>query len=71
MEPHNHPEYERTFDRIATILDNVAETIERLSAKLEEHIAHARERDDETTDKLDALIKLMDRHIQEHQGGEA
>lgn len=115
MEPHDHPAYEDTFQRIATILDVVAEeqnelqrgqaelqrsqasaftAIERMSVLLEQHIDSSRERDTrfwnglnavverldtvserlntlaekdgETTDRLNALIDLMDGHFKEH-----
>ena len=79
MEPHNHPEYERTFERVANILEAFAGTLtklggdlielreltQRTSESLDRYIAEARERDAETTDKLNALIDLMDRHIHE------
>ena len=114
VEPHNHPLYEETFKRIATILDVFAEDHEKLQRsqeelqrsqaefqrsqaefqrsqaelqrsqvelhrsqvelqhlvdsigkKLDKHIEKAAERDAETTDKLNALIDLMARHIGE------
>jgi hypothetical protein len=105
MEPHSHPSYDQTFERIATILDVIAQEqleqqhahaqaqleqrqahaqaqleqrhaqleqrqaaqaasarMDRIEAALQANIAHARERDEETTDKLNALIELMNRH---------
>ena len=91
MEPHNHPEYERTFERVANILEAFAGRLDQQSRNLDtltdivtdlarsskevrggleelrdimrQHITEARERDAETTDKLDALNDLMDRHV--------
>src|ERR1017187_9301505 len=41
---------------------------QRTAAALAAYIEHARIRDAETTDKLNALILLMDRHRKEHRG---
>lgn len=96
MEPHNHPKYEQTFERVATILDVIATEqaeMQRGQAELQRGQAafqrsqaelqrgHARLQDgheklqaivagiglklDEATDKLNALIDLMNRHIAE------
>jgi hypothetical protein len=94
MQPHNHPDYEETFRRIATVLDVIAQEqlehqraqalagqrmdraealagqrMDRVEAALAAYIAHSRERDDETTDKLNGLIELMNRHLSEDHGG--
>ncbi len=63
--PHHHPEYEETFARVATILDVMAQEQLALQRALREFIAHTEERDAETTDKLNGLIELMDRHLRE------
>ena len=47
-------------------LDKLAQAAQETQRELQEFIAHARERDDETTDKLNGLIQLMDRHVREH-----
>ena len=79
-EEHKHPDYEQTFARVATILDVIAQEqeeqtrrgaetdarIDKFVEALQEYVAHSRERDDETTDKLNGLINLMDRHLREH-----
>jgi hypothetical protein len=75
-QPHTHPDYEQTFARIATILDVIAQeqleyqrslvrTATEWDRRLAEHIEHAKIRGAETTDKLDGLIQLMDRHLRE------
>lgn len=70
---HRHPAYEETLARVATILDVIAQeqleqqhAMKRLERVLEEYIEHGKIRDSETTDKLDGLIQLMDRHVREH-----
>lgn len=104
---HTHPEYEKTFARVATILDVLAQDQAITDRTLREFIAEAnkrdadtratlkllaeglnaliardtdtsdeindlrkvfKERDAETTEKLNALIVLMDQHLRE-QGG--
>ena len=77
--PHNHPDYEQTFQRIATILDVIVETQNRQAAAQERldttvgRIADAHERltlkSIETEDKLNGLIDLMNRHVAEDHGG--
>ena len=81
MEPHTHPDYDETFKRIVNILDVVTQqqdviTQQQLSTEravgllaraLEQYIAEGRVRDAETTDKLNGLIDLMDRHLREHR----
>jgi 23S rRNA A2030 N6-methylase RlmJ len=47
-------------------IDKLAQAAQETQRELQEFIAHARERDDETTDKLNGLIGLMDRHVREH-----
>lgn len=80
MEPHNHPDYEQTFSRMATILERFMEALEqqhrrgletdtrldKLASSLREFAEDAKLRDAETTDKLNGLIDLMDRHLREH-----
>jgi len=80
MEPHNHPDYEQTFSRVATVLDRVAGVLEQTSRlvlelaaqvkatdrELQDYIKEAKLREAETTDKLNGLIDLMDRHQREH-----
>jgi hypothetical protein len=44
------------------------EAHKRTDAALASFIEHAKMRDAETTDKLNALIELMDRHLKEHRG---
>jgi hypothetical protein len=70
--PHHHPEYEETFARVATILDVMAQeqlalqrAHDRTERALAEYIEHAKLRDAETTDKLNGLIELMNRHLRE------
>lgn len=70
MEPHNHPDHEQTFSRVATILERLATYVEAIDKKLEQHIHEDKERDAETTDKLNALIDLLDRHLREHEKGD-
>jgi hypothetical protein len=105
MEPHTHPSYEQTLERIATILDVIAESQADLVktqreqaeanagifkahtrlaeahtdlAKAQAHLTKTVDRvverfemleikHSETTDKLNALIDLMDRHQREHR----
>jgi len=70
---HKHPDYEATFSKVATILEQLAGAL-RDHAK-ESDLRHARIdaalerltiRSAETEDKLNGLIDLMDRHIREH-----
>lgn len=102
MEPHNHPPYEETFNRIATILDVIAgsqaehaddmaeirkietqqeKTLSRHAEAMEqmrvrhdadyERLVQAMEKltvkGIETEDKLNALIALMDHHLDDHR----
>jgi len=76
---HHHPEYEETFARVATILDLIAQeqlasqrahdalqrAHDRTERALAEYIEQAKLRDAETTDKMNGLIGLMDRHLRE------
>lgn len=55
---HNHPDYEQTFSRIATVLDVLAQEQLASERTLHEFIAHANERDAETTDKLNIVIEI-------------
>ena len=105
MEPHTHPEYEETFQRIMNTLDVIVSTqlkqstlqgriletqadqarvqaeqaraqaeltrsLDRLTERVD-HLTAAVDKLDikqaETTDKLNALIDLMDRHQKEHR----
>ena len=73
---HNHPEYERTFSKIATILEQLAEAAQQSNTRLDKlaeshgRLVDAMEqltlKSAETEDKLNGLIDLMDRHIREH-----
>jgi ABC-type transporter Mla subunit MlaD len=70
MPDHTHPQYEDALNRIAaaqeqqqiqigkivTLIDRLAEGLLRLDEKL-----------NETADKLNAVIDLMDRHLREHR----
>jgi chromosome segregation ATPase len=105
MESHRHPEYEQTFNRIATVLDVIVESqskhvqemaeIREAQSKHEQEMAEIREvharleqtveklgqtvdrasilierlaiKSAENEDKLNALINLMDQHINEHR----
>jgi hypothetical protein len=55
---HTHPDYEQTFSRVATILDVPAQDQLATERTLREFIAHANERDAETTDKLNVVIEI-------------
>ena len=76
MADHTHPDYERSFDRMTTILERVVERQQEVvEAQLRQEQAHAAlekalERlaikSAESEDKLNALIDLMDRHQREH-----
>lgn len=75
MESKSHSEYEQTFSRIATILERLAEAVQQQAncdietrRMLEDFIAQYREREAETTDKLNGLIELVDSHLREHRG---
>jgi hypothetical protein len=84
MESHKHPEYEQTFNRIATVLDVIVESqskhvqemadIREAHARLERTVDRAGAlierlaiKSAENEDKLNALINLMDQHINEHR----
>ena len=79
MEPHNHPDYERTFERIATLLETTVTTMQKIVATTEKIVATTEKvvatmdrlaiKSAETEDKLNALIELMDRHLREHNEG--
>jgi hypothetical protein len=49
-------------------IDKLAELTQRTQQSLQEFIEEAKIRDAETTDKLNGLIELMDRHLREHGG---
>lgn len=82
MEPHNQPDYEETFKRVATILDVMAQEQLTTERALQAYIAEGREttdrlnglielfkvRDAETTDKLNGVIQLLDRDLREQSG---
>ncbi len=57
MEPHNHPDYERTFERIATLLETTVTTMQKIVATTEKIVA--------TTEKVVAttekVVATMDR----------
>ena len=53
-------------DETQSELRTLAKSQVLLSDALQRHIEHSRQRDAETTDKLNALIDLMDRHLREH-----
>lgn len=69
------------LERVVESIAGLAETLERANRvteeqgrrgletqrQLEQLMAHAAERDAETTDKLNGLIDLMDRHLREHR----
>ena len=50
-------------------LQTMARRLNALTANLDRHIAHTDERFGETTDKLNALISLMDQHLHDHPRG--
>ena len=69
--PNNHPDYERTFQRIATILDVIVETQNRQAAAQERldttvgRIADAHERLDTTVGRIaDAIERLTLKSIE-------
>ena len=69
--PNNHPDYERTFQRIATILDVIVETQNRQAAAQERldttvgRIADAHERMDATVGRIaDAIERLTLKSIE-------
>jgi peptide deformylase len=49
----------------------MSETLADVEKQLKQHIKHAEERDRETTEKLNALIALMDQHLRDHHQGRA
>jgi hypothetical protein len=50
MEPHNHPDYEQTFSRVATVLDRVAGVLEQTSRLVLELAAQVKATDRELQD---------------------
>lgn len=72
---HNHPDYEATFSKIATILEQLAEALrdhatqsDLRHARIDAALERLTIKSAETKDKLNGLIDLMDRHIREHKG---
>ena len=64
----NHPDYEATFSKVATILEQLAQAAQQSNVymdKLTEAMERLTIKSAEIEDKLNGLIDLMDRYIRE------
>ena len=70
---HNNPSYEETFSKIATLFEKLTaahigltESVIDAEKRLTAAIERLATKSDETEDKVNGLIDLLDRHIREH-----
>jgi type II secretory pathway predicted ATPase ExeA len=78
---HNHPQHEGSLNRITTVLEKLVDVQARMNAMQERQqtqiaaLVEAQQQTtlklNEATDKLNALIDLMDGHLGEHRDGKS